>query len=297
MARRQIKIPLLFLIPALLFLVIFVLFPVVNTIYISFIDQEGQFVGFDNYAEVFGREDFWSPQNLIEGKSPPYGALIHNGIWILIHLPLSIFFGLLLAVLLRDVKGGAIIKSAVFLGMVIPMIVGGILLRFVYDAEAGIVNAFLRVMGLGHLTRIWTAFPDTVLLALIFGSVWIWTGFCMIVYSAGLEGIPVELFEAAKIDGASRWRIFWRLTVPMLRPATIVVVTMTLLWELKIFDIVWVIQRGGPGGASMVMALAMYLEAFFEIPSKFGTASAIATMLTIMTFGFAAYMVNKMVKS
>lgn len=297
MSRRQIKIPLLFLTPALLLLTIFVLFPVANTIYISLLNQEGEFVGLDNYAEVFSREDFWNPQNLIEGKPPPYGALIHNGIWILIHLPLSVFFGLLLAVLLREVKGGAIIKSAVFLGMVIPLIVGGILLRFIYDERAGILNGLLRVVGLGHLARTWTAFPQTILLALILGSVWIWTGFSMIVYSAGLEGIPVELFEAAKIDGASRWRTFWRLTVPMLRPATIVVVTMTLLWELKIFDIVWVIQQGGPGGASNVMALDMFMDAFFSIPPNFGTASAIATLLTIMTFGFAAYMVNKMVKS
>ena len=297
MSRSQIKTPLLFLTPALLLLTIFVLFPVANTIYLSLLNQEGEFVGLDNYAEVFSREDFWNPQNLIEGKSPPYGALIHNGIWILIHLPLSVFFGLLLAVLLREVKGGAIIKSAVFLGMVIPLIVGGILLRFIYDERAGILNGLLRVVGLGHLARTWTAFPQTILLALILGSVWIWTGFSMIVYSAGLEGIPVELFEAAKIDGASRWRTFWRLTVPMLRPATIVVVTMTLLWELKIFDIVWVIQRGGPGGASNVMALDMFLDAFFSIPPNFGTASAIATLLTIMTFGFAAYMVNRMVKS
>jgi len=270
---------------------------VANTIYISLLNQEGEFVGLDNYAEVFGRKDFWNPQNLLEGKSPPYGALIHNGIWILIHLPLSVFFGLLLAVLLREVKGGAIIKSAVFLGVVIPLIVGGVLLRFIYEADAGIVNAFLRVVGLGYLTRTWTAFPQTILLSLILGSVWIWTGFSMIVYSAGLEGIPIELFEVAKIDGASRWRTFWRITVPMLRPATMIVVTMTLLWELKIFDIVWVIQRGGPGGASMVMALMMYLHAFLYIPSNFGTASAIATLLTIMTFGFAAYLVNRMVKS
>ena len=119
----------------------------------------------------------------------------------------------------------------------------------------------------------------------------------MIVYSAGLEGIPVELFEAAKIDGASRWQAFRHITIPMLRPATIIVVTMTILWELKIFDIVWIVQQGGPGGASMVMAVLMYLEAFLYIPSNFGTASAIATLLTVMTFGFAAYMVYLMVKS
>ncbi|RLI47104.1 sugar ABC transporter permease [Candidatus Bathyarchaeota archaeon] len=294
--RRQI-FPFLFLIPSLFLLVIFVLFPVVNTVYISFLNQEGKFVGFDNYAKVFSDKSFWNPKNLIEGKPPPYGALIHNGIWIMIHLPLSVFFGLLLAVLLRDVKGGAIIKSAVFLGVVIPMIVGGVLLRFIYEDDAGIVNAFLRVIGLGHLARTWTAFPDTILLSLILGSVWIWTGFSMIVYSAGLEGIPTELFESAKIDGASRWRTFWRITVPMLKPATIVVVTMTLLWELKIFDIVWVIQQGGPLEGSMVMAVIMYLQAFVYRPTNFHVASAIATLLTVMTFGFAAYLVNRMVKS
>ena len=295
MNLRQTKIPLFFLAPTILLLTLFVIFPVVNTIYISFLGEEDEFVGLDNYEEVFSRRNFWNPQNLVEGKAPPYGALIHNGIWIVLHLPLSLFFGLALAILLRDVKGGAIIKSAVFLGMVIPMIVGGILLRFVYDDRAGILNGFLRIIGLGDLTRTWTAYPQTILLALILGTVWIWTGFSMIVYSAGLEGIPKELFEAAKIDGASRWRTFRRITVPMLRPATIIVITMTLLWELKIFDIVWVIQQGGPGGASMVMALMMFLEAFLN--RSFGTAAAIATLLTVLTFGFAAYMVYRMVKS
>jgi multiple sugar transport system permease protein len=294
--RRKI-VPLLFLLPASILLAVFVLYPVVSTIYLSFLNQQGEFVGLGNYATIFGDSDFWNPQNLAQGKPPPYGALIHNGIWVLVHLPLSLLFGLLLAVLLRDIKGGAIIKSTVFLGVVIPMIVGGVLLRFIYDVRAGIFNAFLTSIGLDYLVRTWTAYPDTILIALILGSVWIWTGFSMIVYSAGLEGIPVELFEAAKIDGTSRWRTFWRITVPMLKPATIVVVTMTLLWELKIFDIVWVVQQGGPSGGSMVMSVLMYLSAFLNIPQEFHIASAIATMLTIMTFGFAAYLVYKMVKS
>ncbi len=299
MRLRKTATPLLFLIPTFLMLSIFVIFPIVNTIYLSLLNKQGEFVGLKNYDEIFSDDLFWNPQNLVEGKPPPYGALIHNGIWILLHLPLSIFSGLLLAALLRDVKGGAIIKSIVFLGMVIPLIVGGILLRFIYADDAGIVNGFLRAVGLGSFARTWTAFPDTILLALIFGTVWIWTGFSMIVYSAGLEGIPTELFEAAKIDGASRWRTFWRITVPMLKPATIVVVTMTVLWELKIFDIVWIIQQGGPQGASMVMTLLMFLQAFLYqgAAQNYNTASAIATVLTLLTFGFAAYMVYRMVKS
>lgn len=294
--NSRIKTPLLFLIPAIFLLTLFVLYPIVNTIYMSFLEEgRGEFVGLDNYADVVSRKEFLDVRrlgNFLGG--PSYGALMHNFLWIVIHLPLCVFFGLLLAVLLRDVRGSAIIKSTIFLGIVIPMIVGGVVLRFILDRDAGILNGILRSLGLGLLVRDWTVYPDTALITVILGSVWIWTGFCMIVYSAGLEGIPVELYEAAKIDGASRWKIFWHITVPLLRPATIIVVTMTLLWELKIFDIVYVATQGGPGDASKVLAYVMYIDAFQA--GDFGTASAIATILTILTFGVAAYLVNRMAK-
>jgi len=276
---------------------LFVFYPIVGTIYMSFLDRKtGNFVGFQNYNYVLFEKVYplVKAKNIILGKFP-MGALTHNVIWIAIHLPLTVFFGLLLAVLLRDVKGGAIIKSIIFLGMIIPMVVGGVLMRFMFDIDAGIVNAVLRFIGLGSFARDWTFFPDTALLSVILGSVWIWTGFCMIVYSAGLQNIPVEIYEAAKIDGASRWKTFWRITVPMLKSTTLVVVTMTVLWELKIFDIVYVATFGGPGGASRVLAFDMYLEAFYSY--NYNTASAIAVLLTLLTFGFAAYMVSRMAKS
>jgi multiple sugar transport system permease protein len=263
----------------------------------SFLEKgRGEFVGLDNYVDVVSRKEFLNTERLADFfGGPSYGALIHNLLWIVIHLPLCVFFGLLLAVLLRDVKGRAVTKSIIFLGIVIPMIVGGVVLRFILDRDAGILNGVLRVIGFGASVRDWTAYPDTSLITVILGSVWIWTGFSMIVYSAGLQGIPIELYEAAKIDGASRWKTFWRITVPMLKPATIVVVTMTLLWELKVFDIVFAATQGGPGDASKVLAYMMYIDAFQG--NNFGTASVIAVILTIMTFGFAAYLVNRMAKS
>jgi multiple sugar transport system permease protein len=215
-------------------------------------------------------------------------------LWIAIHLPLVVLFGLGFAVLLRGVRGGTIIKSIVFLGVVIPMVVGGVLFRFIYDKDAGVVNAFLRLIGLGSYAMDWTAFRQTALISLILGSIWIWTGFAMIIYSAGLEGIPQELYEAAKIDGASWWKTFWRITVPLLRPITLVIVTLTVLWELKVFDIVYVATSGGPGGASDVMAYRMYIDAFYGY--DYGAASAIAVFLTLLTFGFAAYTVSRMSK-
>lgn len=276
---------------------VFVFYPIIDTIYMSFLKEgTGQFVGFENYVNVISKSEFLNVKRLVNFLGgPSYGALIHNILWVVIHLPLCVFFGLLLAVLLRDVKGGTIIKSIVFLGMVIPMIVGGVLLRFILDKDAGILNGVLNAIGLGAFTRDWTFYPDTALITAILGSVWIWVGFSMIVYSAGLEGIPVELYEAAKIDGASWWKTFWRITVPMLKPATLVVVTMTLLWELKVFDIIYAMTQGGPGDASNVLAYIMYIDAFKAW--NFGTASAIAVILTVMTFGFAAYLVSRMAKS
>ena len=295
--RRVFTVSRLFLIPAFLLLVIFVLYPIFDTVYVSFLSEgRGGFVGFENYNYVLFQKvnPLINIPNLLQGVFP-MGALVHNIIWICIHLPLTILLGLAFAVLLRDVKGGTIIKAIVFLGIVVPLVVGGVLFRYVYDKDAGIANAALRVMGLGAYARDFTQFRDTALFSVILGSIWIWTGFAMIVYSAGLEGIPKEMYEASAIDGASRWKTFWRITVPMLRSTTLVVVTLTILWELKIFDIVYVATRGGPGGASSVLAYDMYNEAFQA--NNLGTGAAIAVILTLMTFGVAAYLVNRMSKS
>ncbi len=296
LSKKVLNASTLFLIPAFLLLSIFVFYPIVSTIYMSFhFRGTGQFVGFANYNYVLFQKVYplINIPNILQGVFP-MGGLVHNFIWTAIHLPLTTLFGLLLAVLLRDVRGGTIIKSIVFLGVVIPMVVGGVLFRYVYDKDAGVTNAVLNAIGLGNLTRDWTAFRETALLSLILGSIWIWTGFAMIVYSAGLQSIPPDMYEAAAIDGASRWKTFRHITVPMLRSSTIVVVTLTLLWELKIFDIVYVATSAGPGGASRVLAYDMYDEAFFA--QNLGTGAAIAVILTLLTFGFAAYMVHRMSK-
>ncbi len=227
-------------------------------------------------------------------KWPPLGALIHNLLWILIHLPLSLFSGLALAVILKDVKGASIVKSAIFLGMVTPLIIGGIILRFTFEKGVGIVNAFFNVLGVEQLARTWTAYPETALFALIFGSVWLWAGFSMIIYSAGLATIPKEYYEAAKIDGATPFRTFFRITLPLLKPMTITVITMTILWELKIFDIVFVATRGGPGWATNVLAYWMWLLAFKNF--DFNSASAVATFLTFLTLFVAIGMIRYMVR-
>jgi multiple sugar transport system permease protein len=275
--RTRAKYVAFFVVPAFALVGIFVVYPVARTVVLSFLDSDGKFVGLQNYIKVLSSREIVNLEGLSRGF--PLGALVHNLLWIAIHLPLTLALGLVLAVLLRNVRGGAVIKSIIFLGMVMPMIVGGVMINFMFDRNLGIFNAFMEIFAIP--ARSWTAYPDTALLALIFGSVWLWVGFSTVLYSAGLETIPKDLYEAAQLDGASALKIFTKITIPMLRPITIVVVTMTLLWELKVFDIVYVATMGGPGGASNVLALQMYLYAFRAL--DFNRSAVVAVLLTMST--------------
>ena len=185
------------------------------------------------------------------------------------------------------------VKSLIFLGMVTPLIVVGVVLRFVLEYPIGVVPAFFGWLGIKSLDVNWLVTPNTLLLGLIFGTVWSWTGFSMIVYSAGLTTIPKDYFEAARVDGASEWQIFRKITWPLLRPVTLVIVTMTLLWELKLFDIVIgaTNSQGGVGGAADVLALQMY-RYFSNI--NYSSAAVVATLLTIFTLIVAVGLFRKL---
>ncbi len=286
--KGQVLSKISFLVPAFILIIIFVVYPIVATILLSFninpvpgVDVTGgKPIGVDNYYKVLTDYKFINTEGL-KSFSFPMGAIIHNIIWIAIHLPLTVALGLLLAVLLQNVKGGSIIRSFIFLGMVIPMIVGGLLIQFSFDRDLGVVNLLLKIFGLGWMAKTWTAYPDTALFSLILGSVWLWTGFSVTLYSAGLTSIPKELIEAAIVDGADFKTILFKIIIPLLKPVTITVVAMTILWDLKIFDIVYASTQGGPGGASMVLAILMY--DYFTRAQDYPMAATVATILTIIT--------------
>ena len=270
----------LFVLPALILLMTFVVIPAVRTLSLSVLNEDGEFVGLQNFQDVLSGKDILNLDRF-PFDSPPWGAIPNNAVWILIHLPLVVSLGMILAVLLKDVWGASFIKSVIFLGVVTPMVVGGNIIRFLFDDNAGIVNAALKAVGLTEYVKTWTSYPDTALLALILGSVLLWTGFSLILYSSGLSTIPNELYEAAEVDGANPIQRFYYITVPMLKPVTVTVVSMTLLWELKIFDLVYTATGGGPGGASTVLALRMYSLAFKALDSN--KSAVIAVLLTVLT--------------
>src|SRR2546428_7980028 len=283
-----------FFAPALLLLVLFVGYPVLATIGVSFFDANGHFVGFANYGNVLGSPDTINLNGF--PKPPPYGRLIISGIWIAINLPLSVFLGMWLALVLQEVRGAVWVKTAIFIGMVTPLVIGGIMMLYVFDGAVGIVPRFFDSIGIHALGNGWLQRPTTLLFGLIFGSVWLWIGFSLIVYSAGLTTIPKEYWEAAQMDGASAWQTFRKVTWPLLRPTTLTVVTMTILWELKLFDIVFAATNpnGGVGGAADVLALQMFRYAFMA-DGNFNDAAVVATLLTGLTLLVSAWMFKRII--
>ncbi len=167
-----------FVLPAVALMAVFIVYPSLSTLVKSFTNAEGVFVGLRNFADFFRNPDTIDLSRF-PTKSPPWGSLAHNAVWIVFHLPVTVVLGLVLAVMLDRVWGGPVIKSIIFLGMVIPMIVGGIMIRFLFDENSGIVPLVMRALGSDLLGKSWTVYPQTALVSLIGGSILLWTGFSL----------------------------------------------------------------------------------------------------------------------
>jgi multiple sugar transport system permease protein len=279
-----------FLLPAVAIMAVFIVYPAVTTLALSFFDAEGHWVGARNFVAFLSDEETLDLARF-PVRSPPWGSLIHNALWIAIHLPLTVVLGIVFAAMLYRLRGGPVIKAIIFVGMVVPMIVGGVIIRFLFDENAGLVPLAMRALGADLLGRSWTAYPQTALAALIIGSVFLWTGFSLAMHAAGLATIPRSVLEAAEVDGAGPVRRFVSITVPLLAPVTSVVVAMTLLYEIKIFDIVYAATVGGPGGASMVLSLQMYFAAFRRLDRN--AAATVATVLTFFTAAIGIWLARR----
>lgn len=292
MRKQDFKDLLMFLGAPLLTLAIFVVYPIVATIVISF-TKGGLSFTLENYREVL-LETIPLKALVVANPEPypPWGALVHNAVWILIAVPAVVFLGMLLAYALRKTLGSSFILGIIFLGMVLPGVVSGLIIRFMFDADIGIFPRIFALFSIPILSRTWTIYPQSALFALILGSVWLWLGFSVTLYSAGLDSIPPSLIEAALVDGASEREIFIKIIVPQLKPVTIVVALMTIMWILKIFDIVYVVTGGGPGGSSTVLALIMYT--YFASALEYNKAAAVAVMLAVLTL-IPAYWYIKMI--
>jgi alpha-glucoside transport system permease protein len=274
---------LMFILPAVLVLGALVVYPLIFTIVYSFGNTNARlevtrWVGFDNYKTLFTTDKEFLNLDVF----PPTGALINNLKWLVLYTSLSLLLGLLIAVLAARVRYESILKAIVFIPMAISATAVAIIWRFVYepDPNLGVLNAAITGLGGDPISFIGRA--DTVNYALIFAYVWASTGFAMVVLSAALKGISEEVIEAARTDGASEWDIFRRIQLPLLSLPISVVTVWLLINVIKVFDIIYVLTGGGPGGSSEVIAFSMVDETFTNGEGGYGAAIAVVMLLLII---------------
>ena len=272
-----------FLGPALLLLAIGLLYPAGRTIYLSFMNKQGQeFVGLDNYIWAF--------------TTPEIQIVIRNTfIWVLVVPIFATIFGLAMAYLTDRMKFASVVKSLVFLPMAISMVGASIIWRFVYtyrpddeQTEIGLLSAVVEAFGGEPLNWLLTAPLNTFLLLTV--MVWIQTGFSMVVLSAAMKAIPDDIQEAAMLDGAGQLKRFFQVTVPMIRASIVVVITTTLIGTLKVFDIVRTMTGGN--FSTSVVANEMYTQAFRQL--NYGTGSTLAVLLLIAIIPLIWYNIRQL---
>ncbi|NEP23612.1 MAG: sugar ABC transporter permease [Moorea sp. SIO3I6] len=259
-----------YLAPALALLTAYLILPTLNTIYISFLDKRSQnFVGLDNY--IFA---FTNPTMLI--------AFRNNVLWLVLVTGFSVALGLIIAVLVDRVRYEPVAKSIIFMPMAISFVGASVIWRFIYafrpagSEQIGLLNGIITSLGFEPVG--WLVERELNNYALIVIMIWLQTGFCLILLSAAIKGIPKDIIEAARIDGASEWQIFWTITIPMIRGTIAVVVTTVVIAVLKVFDIVWVMTGGNQN--TEVIASRMIKEMFNY--RNFGRGSAIAVILLLV---------------
>ena len=280
--RRQGWQAFLFVGPALLLLGVLIVYPMIRTSIYSFANLNSRlevtrWIGFDNYTRLFTKDK--SFLNLEE--FPPSGALANNIKWMILYTSLSLLLGLLIAVLAARVRYESLLKAIVFVPMAIAATAVAIIWKFVYepDPSLGSLNAFITTFGADPIA--WYGRADTVNYALIFAYVWASTGFAMVVLSAALKGISEEVIEAARTDGANEWDIFRRIQLPLLSLPMAVITVWLLVNVIKVFDLIYVMTGGGPGGASEVIAVTM-VDEFGNGEAGYSAAIAVVMMLLII---------------
>lgn len=255
--------------PAVIVFFIFTLLPLIVGFWLSFVDWDGiaaiRWVGVQNYIGVFHDSIFWQ-------------AIEHNAIYAVGTVVGKVGLALVLAVLLNQaLPGRAIFRTALFLPVVLSFVVVGLLWNWIYNFNFGLVNGVLGAIGLSSLKQQWLGNPSLALPALIVVDIWKWFGFHMVIFLAGLQSIPAELYEAARIDGANAWQSFWRVTLPLLRPVTMINVTLATLGAFNVFDLIYVTTTGGPAYATNVAMMDIYTQAFQFY--RFGYAAAMSFVL------------------
>ncbi len=261
-----------FLSPSLGGLLLFVLGPILASLGLTLFEWDlltpPDFVGLGNFQRMLDDRDFWA-------------ALRHTLYFIVGYIPLVMVLALGVAVVLNQkLKGQVFFRAAFFVPVVSAWVAVALLWKWIFNPRFGILNYLLKFVGIEGLT--WLFDPQLAMPAIIITSVWKDIGFVMVMYLAGLQGIPAEYYEVASIDGAGSWQRFRYITLPLLSPTTFFALIISLINSFQVFDQVWIMTEGGPGGATTVLVQQIVKNAFSY--SRMGYASALSWALFALVF-------------
>jgi ABC-type sugar transport system permease subunit len=271
---RRYRAGILFVLPALILYLIFMVYPFFRSIYFSFTSWNGvttvkEWVGLANYRELIGDDLFWL-------------SLKHTVIWVIVGTIAPIAIGMLLAILLwRRPKGFTLFRTFFFMPQVLSTVVIAIIWNWIYNPIFGILNKALDAVGLKDISRGWIGDPDVALYAVLVAAIWATIGLCFVIFLAGLQNVSKDLLEAATVDGANAWQRFWNVTVPQMASVINVVIALLLIWGFSVFDVIFVMTGGGPANATEVLATYTYKEAFTQ--NNVGYASTLSVVITVIS--------------
>ncbi|WP_367325573.1 carbohydrate ABC transporter permease [Streptomyces sp. HUAS ZL42] len=269
-----------FLAPVTLYLVLFYAYPLYRNLDLSlrnytvrsFVRGDAPFTGLKNYETVF--------------TDPTFGpALVHTVVFTAVCLVFQYAIGLALAVFFNQhFRLSATLRALFLVPWLLPLIVSASTWSWMLNSDSGIVNALLSTVGIGSVN--WLTSPSWSLTSVIIANIWIGVPFNLVVLYSGLQSIPGSLYEAAALDGAGAWRRFWSITFPLLRPVSAITLLLGLVYTLKVFDIIWIMTKGGPADSSTTFATWSYRLGFGSLLPSFGPGAAVGNLLVAAALVF-----------
>ncbi|MEU5592744.1 sugar ABC transporter permease [Streptomyces sp. NPDC020298] len=269
-----------FLAPVTLYLVLFYAYPLYRNLDLSlrdytvrsFVQGDAPFTGLENYQKVFDDPTF----------AP---ALVHTVVFTAVCLVSQYAIGLALAVFFNQhFRLSATLRALFLVPWLLPLIVSASTWSWMLNSDSGIVNAALHAVGVGPVN--WLTSPSWSLASVIIANIWIGVPFNLVVLYSGLQSIPGALYEAAALDGANAWQRFWRITFPLLRPVSAITLLLGLVYTLKVFDIIWIMTKGGPADSSTTFATWSYQLGFGNLLPAFGPGAAVGNLLVVAALVF-----------
>ena len=267
---NQKTVPYILIAPTVLIFIVFMVYPIIRSLYLSFFELTSgsyQFVGFRNYVTLFRDATF-------------YKSLFNTFIYLIIQVPIMVIGALIIAVLVEEkcIRGKAFFRTAIFLPTVTALVAYALVFKVLLNGDHGLINFCISALGGRKVNWFYEEWPARF--AIIISITWRWLGYNMIILLAGIQGIPADVMEAADIDGATFWKKFFHITVPMVKQLILFCTITSTIGTLQLFDEPFILTDGGPNNATITMGQYLYNNGFRYL--KFGYASAIGYVMTII---------------